>query len=59
MKTTITLDEAELATAVREYLHRKGYVTVTRVTFNRDGYPDSPDPREQRLIYSASAMVES
>jgi hypothetical protein len=32
MKTTITLDEAELATAVREYLHRKGYVTVTRVT---------------------------
>jgi len=58
MKTEITLTEHDLKTAVTEYLQRRGYKAVCDVQFSQSGYPDSPDPRELAVGFSAKASAD-
>jgi len=57
MTLRITLSEDDLKSAVIQYLQRQGYKDVKGVRFDREGYPDSIDPREQAVSYTASATV--
>ena len=59
MKITVHLDQKDLESAVCHFLLSRGYKAVPRITFDRDGYPDSPDLRETELSFSATAEVET
>jgi len=57
MKHTLELDEKDLREAVKEWLEGRGWRNVTDIGFERDGFPDSADPRERGVSYRARATV--
>ena len=62
MKSTLHLSEKELDAAVRQFVSSNTNSVpkqkIVKVSFDHDGFPDSPDLRESAITYSAKVEME-
>lgn len=59
MRVLLVLSEDELKQAVTDYVAAQGYKNTSDVQLRRDGYPDSPDIREQKLTFTAEVRADA